>query len=155
MSTVMDGTDREFRCRSSSSTSYSSIGRNSEDEESGENEAESPYKGPLDIMESIEDVLPIRRGISKFYKGESKSFTNLAESESSTMKDLGRSQNPYSRRRRNLLRHRISSRGGISKTPLKMPFTLASKSPWKPKHTPPVQTKGKFDSPRNLHNTID
>lgn len=43
---------------SSTSSSYS-IGVNSDDE-SGDNEAESPYKGPLDMMESLEEVLPIR-----------------------------------------------------------------------------------------------
>lgn len=51
--------DREYGCSSSSSSS-SSIGKNSHDEEGGENEAESPYKGPLDMMESLEEALPIR-----------------------------------------------------------------------------------------------
>ena len=53
---------------STSSTSTSSIGKNSdlssersmEDEDSGENEAQSAYKGPLDMMDSLEEVLPIR-----------------------------------------------------------------------------------------------
>lgn len=51
----------------SSSEASSSIGRNSDDEEEEfhggdgeENEAESPYKGPLDLMESLEEVLPVR-----------------------------------------------------------------------------------------------
>lgn len=57
---------------SPSSSASSSIGRNSDDEEdagkssedggddAGENEAESPYKCPLDMMESLEEVLPVR-----------------------------------------------------------------------------------------------
>lgn len=53
---------------STSSSSTSSIGRNSdlssdrstEDEDCGENEAQSAYNGPLDMMESLEEVLPIR-----------------------------------------------------------------------------------------------
>ncbi|KFK33865.1 hypothetical protein AALP_AA5G070000 [Arabis alpina] len=161
MSTMMNGTDREFGCWSSSSSS-SSIGKNSEDEKGGENEAESPYKGPLDMMESLEEVLPIRRGISKFYKGKSKSFNNLAESESSTMKDLGRPENAYDRRRRNLLSHRLSSRGGISKKPIKTAFTLPSESPQKQQHLPPRQNNGPFSScvpvldssRKNIHNII-
>ncbi|KAJ4883612.1 Uncharacterized protein Rs2_33705 [Raphanus sativus] len=117
----------------SSSSASSSIGRNSDDNEEefhgdGEenNEAESSYKGPLDLMESLEEVLPVRKGISNYYSGKSKSFTNLAAAasaltSSSSMKDLAKPENPYSRRRRNLLCHQIwensktTPRGGISK----------------------------------------
>ncbi|CAN7091063.1 unnamed protein product [Brassica rapa subsp. narinosa] len=106
-------------------SSSSPIGKNSDDE-GGENEAESPYKGPLDMMKSLEEVLPIRRGISKFYKGKSKSFMSLNNTESLSLKDLGRPDNLYSRRRRNLLHHRLCSRGGISKKPLKANFTVVS-----------------------------
>ncbi|CAN8252520.1 unnamed protein product [Cochlearia groenlandica] len=79
-------------------------------------------------MESLEQVLPIRKGISKYYNGKSKSFTSLVEeaesaltSSSSSVKDLAKPENPYSRRRRNLLSHQIwennktTPRGGISK----------------------------------------
>uniref|UniRef100_A0A1J3H6J9 Uncharacterized protein n=1 Tax=Noccaea caerulescens TaxID=107243 RepID=A0A1J3H6J9_NOCCA len=130
---------------SPSSSASSSIGRNSDDDaeshgsvkssedggdDAGDNEAESPYKGPLDLMESLEEVLPVRKGISKFYNGKSKSFTNLAQevatalTSSSSMKDLAKPENPYSRRRRNLLCHHIwensktTPRGGISKKPI-------------------------------------
>ena len=57
--------EEEERC---SATSSSSIGRNSDvssersmdDNENGENEAESAYNGPLHAMETLEQVLPIR-----------------------------------------------------------------------------------------------
>ncbi|XP_010535750.1 PREDICTED: uncharacterized protein LOC104810954 [Tarenaya hassleriana] len=132
---------------SPSSSSSSSIGTNSDDEEdedgakssseggdSGENAAESPYKGPLDMMDSLEEVLPIRRGISKFYSGKSKSFTSLAEAATS-VKDITKPENPYSRRRRNLLSHHMwenrthrscSHRGGGGIC--KKPITSAGKS---------------------------
>lgn len=47
------------------SSPSSSIGRNSDDDDDGEygvgeNEAESPYKCPLDLMESLEEALPVR-----------------------------------------------------------------------------------------------
>ena len=49
---------------SPSPSSSSSIGRNSDvssdGEDCGENEAQSSYKGPLDMMEALEEVLPIR-----------------------------------------------------------------------------------------------
>ncbi|KAF2580507.1 hypothetical protein F2Q68_00000739 [Brassica cretica] len=46
------------------SSPSSSIGKNSDDDDGedgvGENEAESPYKCPLDLMESLEEALPVR-----------------------------------------------------------------------------------------------
>ncbi|XP_044471919.1 uncharacterized protein LOC123200664 [Mangifera indica] len=116
-----------------SSTSTSSIGRNSdlsrrsslEGEDGGENEVQSSYKGPLNMLDSLEEVLPIRRGISSFYGGKSKSFTSLAEASStSSIKDIAKQENAYTRRRRNLLainhvRDKSRSNGcGISKRPI-------------------------------------
>lgn len=117
-----------------SSTTSSSIGNNSDDEsgsDDGENdEAQSSYKGPLDMMNALEEVLPMRRGISKFYNYKSKSFTSLAEaSSSSNIKDLAKPDNAYTRKRRNLLasnnmleKNRSfplrSNGGGISKRPI-------------------------------------
>ncbi|XWS17582.1 hypothetical protein CRYUN_Cryun33cG0079400 [Craigia yunnanensis] len=97
---------------SSSTTTSSSIGRNSDDvsgrsSDGGdceENEVQSSYKGGLDIMDSLEQVLPMRRGISSFYNGKSKSFTSLAHASSaSSIKDISKPENAYTRRRRNLL----------------------------------------------------
>lgn len=119
---------------SSSPSSSSSIGRNSDlssdGEDCGDEEAQSSYKGPLDVMAALEEVLPIRRGISNFYRGKSKSFTSLAEvSSSSTIEDISKPENAYTRRRRNLLAfNHVSDKnrnfplrshaGGISKRPL-------------------------------------
>ncbi|XP_054798578.1 protein OXIDATIVE STRESS 3 LIKE 1-like [Prosopis cineraria] len=97
---------------STSSSSTSSIGRNSDlssersmgDEDRGENEAQSAYNGSLDMMQSLEEVLPVSRGISKFYNGKSKSFTNLTHACSSpSVKDLAKPDNGYNRKRRNLM----------------------------------------------------
>ncbi|KAG1334302.1 hypothetical protein COCNU_03G004210 [Cocos nucifera] len=116
----------------------SSIGRNSDcsaagsgsdREESGETEVQSRYKGPLETMDALEDSLSIRHGISKFYHGKSKSFSNLADVPSfSSAKDLAKPENPYNRKRKNLLAFNImyersqsnelkSMEGGISKRP--------------------------------------
>ncbi|KAE8675069.1 hypothetical protein F3Y22_tig00111701pilonHSYRG00073 [Hibiscus syriacus] len=91
---------------SSSATTSSSIGRNSDDDDVSceENEVQSSYEGPLDMMNSIEQVLGMRRSISSFYNGKSRSYTSLAEATAvSSIKDIAKPENAYTRRRRNLL----------------------------------------------------
>ncbi|CAJ1972909.1 unnamed protein product [Sphenostylis stenocarpa] len=96
----------EEECSTSSS---SSIGRNSDvssegSMKEGEDEGESAYHGPLHAMETLEEVLPIRRSISKFYNGKSKSFTTLADAVSSpSVKDIAKPENAYTRKRRNMM----------------------------------------------------
>ncbi|KAF1871540.1 hypothetical protein Lal_00020334 [Lupinus albus] len=97
----------------SSTTTTSSIGNDSDagvsssETESAENEAHSPYNGPLHMMDSLQQVLPIRRAISKFYSGKSKSFTSLTDASSSpSVKNMVKPENAYTRRRRNLMAFR-------------------------------------------------
>ncbi|KAL3838606.1 hypothetical protein ACJIZ3_023197 [Penstemon smallii] len=117
-----------FKNISCSDESSSSIGKNSDIsensmEKSGDGEeVQSSYKGPLDAMEALEEVLPIRRGISTFYNGKSKSFASLADASStSSIKDLAKPENAYMRKRRNLLACNLkwdktrNNGGGISK----------------------------------------
>lgn len=70
-----------------------------------------------------------RRGISSFYSGKSKSFTSLADASTATsIKDLAKPENPYNRKRKNLLARANlldkncnyslkNNGGGISKRP--------------------------------------
>ncbi|XP_039126908.1 uncharacterized protein LOC120263054 [Dioscorea cayenensis subsp. rotundata] len=86
----------------------SSVGNNSDcsDSDGGDSpEVQSKMKGPLETMDSLEESLPIRRGLSKFYCSKSKSFTSLADAISSisSAKELAKPQNPYTRKRKNLL----------------------------------------------------
>ncbi|XP_031492643.1 protein OXIDATIVE STRESS 3 LIKE 1-like [Nymphaea colorata] len=127
--------------RSSTATSSnSSIGRNSDSgvgsdssdpDDSGEPEVQSSYRGPLDTMDSLGDSLPMRRGISKFYAGKSKSFTSLSEAAAAVAKDLAKPDNPYNRKRKNLIlrsnirernRHlgdtSTGSKSGVAKKPV-------------------------------------
>lgn len=79
---------------------------------------------------SLKHWIVCRRGISSFYNGKSKSFTSLTEaSSSSSIKDIAKPENAYSKKRKNLLafnhlwdKHRcfphINSGGGISKRPI-------------------------------------
>ncbi|KAL4284536.1 hypothetical protein GQ457_16G002150 [Hibiscus cannabinus] len=98
---------------STTTTSSSSIGKNSDDDVSGrssdgggcdENEVQSPYEGGLNMTDSLQQVLPMRRGISSFYDGKSKSFTSLADAcAARSIKEIAKPENAYTRRRRNLL----------------------------------------------------
>ncbi|XP_008786650.2 uncharacterized protein LOC103704917 [Phoenix dactylifera] len=126
-----DGKGGELSCSSSigRNSEGSAGGSGSDGEESGETEVQSRYKGPMETMDALEESLPIRHGISKFYCGKSKSFTNLADVSSySSAKVLAKPENPYNRKRKNLLAFNImyersqsnelrSMEGGISKRP--------------------------------------
>ncbi|WOL20213.1 hypothetical protein Cni_G29017 [Canna indica] len=125
-----------------SSNSSSSIGRNSSAGGSGdgtgsggeggtgeeEAEVQSRLKAPLETLDSLEDSLPLRRGISNFYCGKSKSFSSLSDAFALSSKDLAKQENAYTRKRKNLLAFSIMSskfgnkdqtsmEGGISKKP--------------------------------------
>ncbi|CAN4101408.1 unnamed protein product [Withania somnifera] len=94
-------------CESSSfsfSSSSSSIGRNSD---ADAEEVQSPFKpAGFDNLETLEEVLPIKRSISKFYAGKSKSFTSLADAASiSSVKEMIKPEDAYTRKRKNLLAH--------------------------------------------------
>ncbi|XVF48894.1 hypothetical protein PTKIN_Ptkin03bG0225200 [Pterospermum kingtungense] len=97
------------------SCNSSSFGRNSDvsgesssdGEDSTEAEVQSQLKGPLDSIDALEEVFPMRRGISKFYNGKSKSFTCLADAAAaSSVKEFAKPEDPYNRKRKNLLAHR-------------------------------------------------
>lgn len=130
---INEGNNKKRHVMMSSSSSTSSIGKNSDVSgesivKSGESEeVQSPFKGPLDAMEALEEVLPMRRGISRFYNGKSKSYASLGDTSSmSNIKDITKPENAYMKRRRNLLACTLawdknrssplrSNGGGISK----------------------------------------
>lgn len=59
------------------------------------------------VLNLLQFFVPhIRRGISSFYNGKSKSFTSLADvSSASSIKELAKPEDPYTRKRKNLLAH--------------------------------------------------
>ncbi|KAG8057266.1 hypothetical protein GUJ93_ZPchr0002g25598 [Zizania palustris] len=92
-------------------TESSSIGENSSSEAGGEEEEEVESKLKEEVMEvglgcldALEESLPIKRGLSNFYAGKSKSFTSLAEAAASTAaaaaNELAKPENPFNKRRR-------------------------------------------------------
>ncbi|KAL6662138.1 hypothetical protein ACP70R_001522 [Stipagrostis hirtigluma subsp. patula] len=92
------------------SSDSSSIGENSsseKEEEEGEEEVESKLQVEglgmvgLGTLESLEDALPIKRGLSSFYAGKSKSFTSLKEASAVVAaKEIAKPENPFNKRRR-------------------------------------------------------
>ncbi|XP_062164458.1 protein OXIDATIVE STRESS 3 LIKE 4-like [Alnus glutinosa] len=96
------------------SESSSSIGApdDSEDEDNDDvssKEVRSGFNGGgFAFLGSLEDSLPIKRGLSNHFTGKSKSFANL--SEVSTVKDLEKSENSFNKRRRILVASKLSSR---------------------------------------------
>ncbi|XP_028751450.1 suppressor protein SRP40 [Neltuma alba] len=108
--------DRSFspeRDEDSDSSSSSSIGRNSDSsedssdrEDSGEAEAQSLFKGPLETVNTLEEGLPGKKGISKFYSGKSKSYSSLSDATSvASIQDIVKPEDPYAKKRKNLLAH--------------------------------------------------
>ncbi|XP_021744151.1 uncharacterized protein LOC110710190 [Chenopodium quinoa] len=91
-------------------SSSSSIGMNSDDEEiDEENEVESKLNNTSfdSAVDALEQALPIRRGISNFYNGKSKSFASLADAACTSIKEITKPENAYSRKRKNLLAYNL------------------------------------------------
>ncbi|KAK8473095.1 hypothetical protein PHAVU_001G059700 [Phaseolus vulgaris] len=64
---------------------------------SEQEEVQNTLKG-LASLDSLEDSLPIKRGLSNHFMGKSKSFTDL--SQVNTVKELQKQDNPFNKRRR-------------------------------------------------------
>lgn len=58
--------------------------------------------GALSCMDGLDDALPIKRGLSNFFSGKSRSFANLQDAASavSSARDLAKPENPFNKRRR-------------------------------------------------------
>ncbi|KAM0936246.1 hypothetical protein DsansV1_C27g0201571 [Dioscorea sansibarensis] len=101
------------RLEAAESSSSSSIGDNSDGSgavETGSDgeEVQSGCSGALEALDALEESLPIRRSISKFYNGKSKSFTSLADAASCSTKDFIKPETAYTRKRKNLLAYHIT-----------------------------------------------
>ncbi|KAJ7294891.1 hypothetical protein O6H91_Y226000 [Diphasiastrum complanatum] len=80
-------------CENSSSTSNEALMMGNTEEE-----VQSTLRGPLEDLNSLEESLPLRKGLSRFISGKSRSFSCLSDVRS--VKELAKPENPYSRRRR-------------------------------------------------------
>nr|GEU43509.1 hypothetical protein [Tanacetum cinerariifolium] len=114
------------------SSSSSSIGNNSDasdgggdsDDDVSGGELQSLFKGSLNNLADLENALPLKRGISTFYAGKSKSYTSLADAVSApSIQDIVKPEDAYNRKRKNILAHTVlldksrnfPSKSGISK----------------------------------------
>ncbi|XP_058068086.1 protein OXIDATIVE STRESS 3 LIKE 4-like [Magnolia sinica] len=66
-----------------------------------EDEVQSKFNGGLGSMGLLEESLPIKRGLSNFFRGKSKSFASL--SNITSVEDMAKPENPFNKRRRTLL----------------------------------------------------
>ncbi|KAI3782766.1 hypothetical protein L2E82_12821 [Cichorium intybus] len=94
------------------STSSSSIGKNSDtdggDSDEEDDEVQSKDNGPLNKLNALEEILPIKRGISSFYAGKSKSYGSLADASFvPSIQDIVKPEDAYSRKRKNMLAHSV------------------------------------------------
>ncbi|KAL0698151.1 hypothetical protein Bca4012_054273 [Brassica carinata] len=97
---------------SESSSSLVVSGESSENEEEEEDGAVSSSRGTTWFGSSLEDSLPIKRGLSNHYIGKSKSFGNLLEASKS--KDLEKVESPLNKRRRLLIANKLRRRSSLS-----------------------------------------
>eukprot|EP00249_Psilotum_nudum_P021114 c27976_g1_i1 orf=678-1745(+) len=89
-------------------------------------EVQSADKGPGKGPTLLEAPLPVKKGLSRFYSGKSRSFTCLADVVS--VKDLAKPENPYSRKRKSFAAYSgtldrprfcpLRNGAGIAKKPL-------------------------------------
>lgn len=97
----------EESCESSSSIGAPDDSEEDDDDENDDvssKEVQSNFKRGLGSLSSLEDTLPIKRGLSNHFTGKSKSFANLSEVEVvGTVKDLEKQENPFNKRRRVLI----------------------------------------------------
>ncbi|KAM0020895.1 hypothetical protein Hdeb2414_s0025g00672051 [Helianthus debilis subsp. tardiflorus] len=112
------------------SSRSSSIGNNSDasgggcDSDDGGEEVQSLFKGSLNNLSDLEEALAVKRGISTFYSGKSKSYTSLADAVCApSIQDIVKPEDAYNRKRKNMLAHNIilnknrnfTSKSGIPK----------------------------------------
>lgn len=106
-----------------SSDSSSSIGApddSEEEEQEGEEEVDSAVsrKGALVSLDSLEDSLPIKRGLSNHFSGKSKSFANLSEMSCvNRVKDLEKPENPFNKRRRLIMANKWARKSSLYNWP--------------------------------------
>lgn len=109
---------------SESSSSIGAVGESSSmtdggDDGGADDEVQSLFKGGLGSLESLESSLPIKRGLSKYFNGKSKSFASL--SDVANISDLTKQENPFNKRRRILMG--CKQRSFFNSLPRSLPFS--------------------------------
>ncbi|KAK8918288.1 hypothetical protein KSP39_PZI021015 [Platanthera zijinensis] len=105
---------------SSETSSIGALSSSSDDDEENGDVVQSKLKdeGILASLDSLEESLPIKRGLSNFFTGKSKSFATLSDAGGGHAKDLVKHENPFNKRRRILMSYKASWRRRASCTSL-------------------------------------
>ncbi|CAL9110929.1 unnamed protein product [Musa textilis] len=121
----------EGRAEAEESSESSSIGAassSSEKDEKEEEVVESKRKdGAFGSLDPLEDSLPIKRGLSNFFSGKSKSFASLSDAAMASAGELVKPENPFNKRRRLLMasKMRRASYTSLVRPPLPPPAHAA------------------------------
>ncbi|ONK69534.1 uncharacterized protein A4U43_C05F23990 [Asparagus officinalis] len=108
------------------SSSFGSLSSDEEEDDDDDREAESKSSkddstgsSSLVSLSSLEDSLPIKKGLSSHFTGKSRSFSNLSECAAGSAGDLAKHENPFNKRRRIQIANKMSYKsksflGGIA-----------------------------------------
>ncbi|CAN8265075.1 unnamed protein product [Cochlearia groenlandica] len=119
---IWSGQTADYSSESSSSIGSPGESEEEEDENDDVSSKELGLKG-LASMSSLEDSLPSKRGLSNHYKGKSKSFGNLGEIGSSSVKEVAKQENPLNKRRRLQICNKLARRSFYTwQNPKSMPL---------------------------------
>ncbi|KAJ8500850.1 hypothetical protein OPV22_011402 [Ensete ventricosum] len=103
---------------SSESSSIGAASSSSEKDDKEEEEVESKRKdGAFGSFDPLEDSLPIKRGLSNFFSGKSKSFASLSEAAITSAGELVKPENPFNKRRRLVMASKMR-RASLVRPPL-------------------------------------
>lgn len=107
------GPPKFFTGGSSEPESSSSIGTPDDSDNDEEVQSKLNLKGRngLGSLDSLEDSLPIKRGLSSHFEGKSKSFTDL--SQVNNLNELQKQESPFNKRRRVLIASKFSRKSAF------------------------------------------
>ncbi|CAK8568746.1 unnamed protein product [Lathyrus sativus] len=91
--------------------SSSSIGTPDDSDNDEEVQSQMKTRNGLGSLDSLEDSLPIKRGLSSHFEGKSKSFTDL--SQVSNLTELRKQESPFNKRRRVLIASKFSRKSSF------------------------------------------
>ncbi|KAI5403496.1 protein OXIDATIVE STRESS 3 LIKE 4 [Lathyrus oleraceus] len=91
--------------------SSSSIGTPDDSDNDEEVQSQMKPRSGLGSLDSLEDSLPIKRGLSSHFEGKSKSFTDL--SQVSNLTELRKQESPFNKRRRVLIASKFSRKSSF------------------------------------------
>jgi len=81
-------------------------------------EVQSKFSGGgLGSLGSLEESLPIKRGLSNHFSGKSKSFANLSEVSTVNVKEVEKTESPFNKRRRVLIASKWSRKSSFYSWP--------------------------------------